>query len=134
MKGLIKLAKSDYKYAQFAYTQLGQTSDCADLNICAYHTQQCVEKILKYLLETKGYKYDRTHDITLLVDTCLDQGIEIPEVIESLSSVITTWATQSRYNSEFKTSIRSITKVLDSCKKWLEELEVPTVQIDKIDL
>ena len=51
MKGLLKLAKSDYKYANYAYLELQQSSDEADLNICAYHLQQCAEKLLKYNLQ-----------------------------------------------------------------------------------
>ncbi|MGL4737803.1 MAG: HEPN domain-containing protein [Cellulosilyticaceae bacterium] len=134
MKGLLKLAKSDFKYAKFAYSQLGQTSDCADLNICAYHTQQCTEKILKYLLESNGHTYDRTHDISILVDLCLNHHIDIPEIIEQASFAITSWATQSRYNSEFKASIRTIAKVLDCCEHWLKELDPLPVQLPQIDL
>lgn len=134
MKGLIKLARSDYKYARFAYSQLAQTSDCADLNICAYHSQQCVEKLLKYLLEFKGHKYDRTHDISILVDTCVEKGIDVPEVIDGLSAVITTWATQSRYNSEFKTSVRSLSKVLDACEKWLNQVDIPKVEMPRFTI
>ena len=134
MKGLLKLAKSDFKYAKFAYTQLGQSSDCADLNICAYHTQQCTEKLLKYVLESYGYSYERTHDISILVDVCIDKKIEVPEVIENASAAITSWATQSRYNSEFRASVRMISKVLDVCEKWLSELEILPIEVPKIEL
>ncbi|MGL5675189.1 MAG: HEPN domain-containing protein [Cellulosilyticaceae bacterium] len=127
MKGLLKLAKSDLKYALFAYTQIQQTSDEADLNICAYHTQQCTEKILKYLLDTHTIPYTRTHDISILVDLCLDHHLAIPDIIENLAPTITTWAVHSRYNSEFKTSIRSLNKVLKCCEEWLSALEISTV-------
>ncbi len=124
MKGLLKLARSDYKYAHFAYLELQKSSDEADLNICAYHLQQCTEKLLKYSLQKASVNYERTHDIALLVDLCFEHQINVPEIIDAMSSTITSWATQSRYNSEFKASTRSLQKVLNCCHDWLETLNV----------
>ena len=131
MKGLLKLAKSDYKYANFAYLEIQKLSDEADINICAYHLEQCTEKLLKYILQKESINYDRTHDIVVLVDLCLDNEISVPETIDLMSSTITSWATKSRYNSEFRASIRSLEKVLNCCKSWLDELQILEVNIEQ---
>ena len=67
----------------------------------------------------------------VLVDLCLDNEISVPETIDLMSSTITSWATKSRYNSEFRASIRSLEKVLNCCKSWLDELQILEVNIEQ---
>ena len=45
-----------------------------------FHTQQCVEKYLKGILQSENIPFTKTHDLCLLLDACIQQ----PSVVESV--------------------------------------------------
>lgn len=44
-----------------------QSGDEYDLQVAAFHIQQCVEKILKVVIEEYGYSYVETDEISALL-------------------------------------------------------------------
>ncbi|MGL5675282.1 MAG: HEPN domain-containing protein [Cellulosilyticaceae bacterium] len=131
MKGLYGLAEADYKFAKMNFEYLKTTSDDMFVNMIAYHIQQAVEKLLKYLIEVKGKRYPKTHDITELIDACEPLNITIPEEIINNDVLITKWCTQTRYNINFKASIRKIELLLPVVEEWLKAEEPQQVEIEE---
>lgn len=131
MKGLYGLAEADYKFAKMNFEYLKATSDDMFVNMIAYHIQQAVEKLIKYLIERKGKRYPKTHDITELIDTCEEISIVIPQEIIENDVLITKWCTQTRYNINFKASVRKIEMLLPIIEKWLIQEQPLVVEIEK---
>jgi len=67
------------------------------LDIAAYHLQQCIEKVMKYTLAQHGVKFERTHDIEILCRQFIDAKIELPDWIFDNATLLTNYATQTRY-------------------------------------
>ncbi|MGL4345623.1 MAG: HEPN domain-containing protein [Cellulosilyticaceae bacterium] len=122
MKGLYKLAKTDLLMAKNNLALLEDIQDEIYLNYIAYHVQQSVEKMLKLQVELLGEEYPRSHNIAVLVDRCLDLGVDIPELIQDYDVIITEWATGTRYDSSFVTSKRQLQKVIACLDTWFESL------------
>lgn len=123
MKGLYKLAKTDLIMAKNNLRLLEDVQDEIYLNYIAYHVQQSVEKMLKLQMELLGEEYPRSHNIAVLVDKCIDLGVDIPELIQDYDVIITEWATGTRYDSSFVTSKRQLTKVIACLDEWFETLK-----------
>lgn len=131
MKGLYSLAEADYKFAKMNFEYLKTTSDEMFVNMIAYHIQQAVEKLLKYLIECKGKRYPKTHDITELIDVCESIDIDIPQEIIDHDVLISKWCTQTRYNINFKASTRKIEILLPVVEAWLETQRPKQVEVEK---
>lgn len=100
-------------------------------NMCAYHLQQAVEKMIKIQIYNSGIDYDNksmySHNIRALLVYAESKkmNIMIPKYIEENASVITKWEAGSRYDLHF--SIR-----IDTLEKYLLEIETWYQQIQKI--
>ncbi|HYN76981.1 MAG TPA: HEPN domain-containing protein [Lamprocystis sp. (in: g-proteobacteria)] len=70
---LLRLAERDYR----SFSILFNHPD-ADLAAACFHAQQSVEKALKAVLTMLQVGYPRTHDLELLGQLIIDEGIEIP--------------------------------------------------------
>ncbi|MGL6175163.1 MAG: HEPN domain-containing protein [Cellulosilyticaceae bacterium] len=122
MSSFLLLAQSDLAVAHMIMTTMND-----ELALCkaAYHVQQGVEKILKGLIELNGEdlagnKKYRTHDIDLLI-SFLDSG-SVPEEIEDRAYKITKWATESRYNINYRVSLKEINTVYQIAVSWLDKI------------
>lgn len=97
-------------------------------NMCAYHLQQAVEKMVKIQIYKSGVDYDNksmySHNIRALLVYAERKNINIiiPGFIKENASVITKWEAGSRYDLHF--SIRS-----DTLEKYLKEIEAWYQQI-----
>jgi HEPN domain-containing protein len=102
------------------------SSDEVLIDICAYHCQQCVEKVAKFLilLEGKEYSIDHRSDHYLqdLDDT------EAKELINTISHKIDSWATYIRYSKTALSNKITVTEVFAVCEKLvkLAHSRVPT--------
>ncbi len=121
MKGLYLLAKSDYDFAKINYAQLKQTTDQLYLNKVAYFIQQAVEKLLKFQLELKDVLYPKTHDISRLIDACIENEIKIPHEIVIRDRELTMWCTATRYDCDCYVSKRHIEAVLAALEIWFQD-------------
>ena len=73
---LLAFAKADLKTAK----KQVNSADKYEKHIAAYHTQQAIEKTLKYLAEKKGQNL-WGHDLTKLILQCRKLGIQVPALI-----------------------------------------------------
>ena len=83
--------------------------------------QQSVEKATKSVLTRWRVKYDRVHDLGLLLDT-LSKKIEVPPKFGRLRG-LTMYATSERYESPLSPHRLDRREILDLTKEFLTLLE-----------
>lgn len=116
---MLALAKTDVELSDLI---LGTTNDELKQNAAAYHTEQAVEKMIKYLLIQKRGYGNHTHDIGQLVNDAKDEGIALPDWVDDNSYEISKWSTTIRYNSNFKTNRNKISKFNNLIHEWIESI------------
>lgn len=97
---------------------LPSSNDEVMIDICAYHCQQCAEKVAKFLilLEGKEYAIDHRSDQYL-------QDLDDPEaraLIKTISHKIDSWATTIRYSRTALSNKSAVTEVLDVCEQLVK--------------
>ncbi|MBO5522230.1 MAG: HEPN domain-containing protein [Roseburia sp.] len=115
---LLSIAKADLKTAK----RCVDSQDKYEKHIAAYHTQQAVEKIVKYLAAQQGLNL-WGHNIAKLISQCRGRGIKIPSEIERNADVYTMWETVSRYYPTQRIRRDSIQKAIHYTEMWIEEIE-----------
>ena len=88
------------------------------LDVCCYHTQQAIEKLLKCSIELKGVNYEFTHSITKLYSQYVSVGWDEIEILELMAGTITDWEASSRYKESFVATV----KQLNTAKGLYDEL------------
>ena len=129
-------AMGDIKVAKLLLSPSGNPSNDEVLIDCAaYHTQQAVEKELKYILHdllgvddtTPAFKTHRIADIIVSIE---EQGYQIPDSIKEIAHDLTEWESSSRYNSdivaehnEISSAIGKYDELVDTANSIENELE-----------
>jgi HEPN domain-containing protein len=100
------------------------------LAIACYHSQQAAEKSLKGYLVSQGEKIEKTHDLQLLCEKCIQKDVTFNEIYEA-SSKLSLYASAPRYPKEIvvdetiaKISIERAQKVYDFCMMKIPKTEV----------
>lgn len=122
---LLDRAKADY-FTASTFIKMNVTDAVVD--ICAYHCQQCIEKVVKYviLLEGKTYTNDhRSEEYLLDLD-----NVQIKTLVEEVSSKIDTWATYIRYAKTLLSNKKSVEDILITCEALIEIAEKLTPKKD----
>lgn len=88
------------------------------LDVCCYHTQQAIEKLLKCSIELKGVNYEFNHSITKLYSQYVSAGWDEIEILELMAGTITDWEASSRYKESFVATV----KQLNTAKGLYDEL------------
>lgn len=71
------------------------------LTTLLFHVQQCAEKSLKAFIAYKKLKFNKTHDLVNLVDTCMEADPSF-ETLRLFAAVLTPYEIDGRYpNSSF---------------------------------
>ena len=91
----LKLAERDYRICRKVENDL---SEAYAVSGVSFHVQQAVEKILKSLLMLHGGSPDRTRNIAKLEQTCVENGIELPEALDGIADTLTLWESMSGYD------------------------------------
>lgn len=112
---LLEKARKDYDVVQ----TMKQINDEVYLDICCYHIQQAIEKLLKCSIELKGNRYAFTHDISRHYADYINSGWDSLDTLELMSGTLTDWEAGSRY----KESFFATTKQLETAISIYEELE-----------
>lgn len=89
---LLKKAQQDLVAVQKWLTDL----DISD-EIIGFHIQQAIEKSFKAVLSSLTIDYPRTHNLRLLVDLCLNNGVEVPVEFMQVD-IFNRFAVQWRYD------------------------------------
>ena len=67
-----------------------------------YHCQQCAEKALKAFLLSIGVAFEKTHNLSVLVELCSDKDSAFQQ-LKDLAERLTPYATLYRYPEEVET-------------------------------
>lgn len=97
--------------------------DEAKLNMAGYHLQQAVELCCKHYLEMNGVRYEKTHDITELLDRCEKEVGQLPEMSDYVyehSEMFTMWESKTRYIKNYILSDKKVQRALEEVKTFLE--------------
>ena len=125
---LLDRAKGDLIIAE---TMLGLMADNeVVVDACAYHCQQCIEKVVKYLIVLQGDTYAPSHDADeYLLD--LAEG-EIKELVKNISNRINRWSNTIRYSHTLLSNRDAVTEVVAVCKQLISLADAKTPTETKI--
>jgi HEPN domain-containing protein len=68
-------------------------------DVVVYHCQQSAEKALKAYLVYQGVTLQKTHNLVVLLESCLDFDLGF-EIFRTSAEVLTPYATEFRYPSD----------------------------------
>ena len=88
------------------------------VDVCAYHCQACLEKVVKYVIELEGKEYSVRHDMSIVIDDL--ENNELKELIEPVIMHIDRWISSTRYGKGIQSSSKHVQKVHDVCLKAIE--------------
>ena len=128
------MKKQAKEWIKFAKTDLQATMAIITVDnlstIAAFHTQQCIEKSFKALLELNNKKIPRTHDLIKLLKKIEEEKISIDmkiseEVLDQINQVYI----DTRYPADFgllpegKPSINKVKDFLDEAENIFNKTE-----------
>lgn len=123
------LIKADIKTAEYALKEYLADKHFKDIkNICGYHIQQAVEKLIKYQIYNHADAPDNkelyTHNIGALIAYADRNNIPIyvPDYIVTNAEIITMWETGSRYDLHFSVRVDTLEKTLGIVIRWFDEI------------
>lgn len=99
------------------------TGDEIDLNLASYHIEQTLEKCIKFQLEMQGVKYERTQNISDLVEINEKIGDEMPLELKAELGLIIDWEGKTRYIKDYFVELRTINRVLPKVKAYLSTVK-----------
>ena len=97
---------------------LPSSSDEVMIDICAYHCQQCIEKVAKFLILLEGKEYSVDHRSDQYLQDLDDT--EAKALINAVSYKIDSWATTIRYSRTPLSNKTAVTEVLSVCEQLIE--------------
>jgi len=123
-KEWMKFAKTDLQATMAIITEENLST------VAAFHTQQCIEKSLKALLELNNKKIPRTHDLIKLLKKIEEEKINIDmkiseEVLDQINQVYI----DTRYPADFgllpegKPSISKVKEFLNEAENIFNKTE-----------
>lgn len=124
----LKLAGASLVKAKQDLTVLEKLVDDEEIadEILGFHAQQTAEKSIKAILIWKGIKFRKTHDLSELIDLCIDEGIKVPQEFMDIDE-LTPFAVDFRYDLfvESEEELFDRQELLDVAKKiwlWVDSL------------
>ena len=97
---------------------LPSSDDEVMIDICAYHCQQCAEKVAKFLILLEGKSYANDHRSDQYLQDLDDS--EAKELINTISHKIDGWATSIRYSRTPLSNKAAVTEVLAVCEQLIK--------------
>ena len=109
---LLERAMSDVRAAKIL---LPVASDDVDIDVCAYHCQQCIEKTIKFLIELEGKEYSARHDMDVIIEDLSDETAVA--LVKSVMSRVDLWISSTRYGSSIMSSKKQVEQVIEVCEQ-----------------
>lgn len=97
-RSLFDKAKCDYR---IALKIEGDNDIPGWIDGCCYHLQQGIEKLLKFMINALGGRFEHTHDIGRLYLTYTSMGGESVAELTLFSGTLTMWEACSHYDDDF---------------------------------
>jgi len=118
---LLDRAKADLRVAQRNYRMATEETD---VDICAYHCQQCIEKAIKYAANISGQEYNKRHDLYLIIE-----DLDLPDMtplIEPYVGTLDTWISATRYGESIRSSRKMVEEIIQVCERIIALAESKT--------
>jgi HEPN domain-containing protein len=128
---LLDRAKGDLLVAK---TMLEGADDVV-IDICAYHCQQCVEKVVKFLILAQGDTYAGDHRSDIYLEELKND--EVTALVRQIAAKIDAWATTIRYHHAILSNKKMVTEVIGTCEELVRiaERKIPeTVSCKKTNV
>ena len=123
-------AKADLMSARLILSQNEQDELFTD--IAAYHVQQGIEKLVKFVLAANGVKHKNTHDMAILHEQLEDADIKAPSWIGANIDVLNSYATKTRYGTNIVATTKKITQLLGLAEEFMISLQPAQVEDDSV--
>ena len=127
---LLDRAAADIKSARLILSQ--NENDELFTDIAAYHAQQGIEKLVKFVLASNGVKYNPTHDMAVLHEQLENAEIESFPWLEENIDVLNSYATKTRYGSDIVATKKKIVRLLNYAEKTLPKLQPSSAHDDSV--
>lgn len=135
MSKLLSRSKIALEHARSDYSKI-DTNDCY-LDSCCFNLQQCIEFLLKGIVEMNGLQYAENHDIRANLNILNRIGVEIPceKDLRLMASTLYSWETESRYKDSFIAAIKDIEDIFEIATKLSEYIysQITTLDVHEID-
>ena len=125
----LDLAKADISVAKILLEPKNNpTNDEMITDAAAYHVQQGIEKLLKYILHDlngidDSSKSFRTHSITSLISKVEDEtNVKVPDELKMVSELLTSWESESRYGGDISATEKQIKNCINIFEEFIENL------------
>ncbi|MDR1540991.1 MAG: HEPN domain-containing protein [Clostridiales bacterium] len=108
---LLDRAKADLSVVRVL---LPQIADDAEIDVCAYHCSQCIEKAVKYVADLSGQEYLQRHELSLIAE-----DLEIPDILPLIKPyipILDTWISATRYSESLRSNIKLVNEIYEVCK------------------
>ena len=130
MSKLLARAEADYNTAKYLLSPAGNpTNDEMLTDIAAYHTQQAIEKALKYKIEMLGMSYKKNHDLVGLIQVLENNNFHVDKELRDRAYTISNWEAESRYSDSFsvvKSSVEDALKLYEQLRDTILRSTNPT--------
>jgi len=83
--------------------------------IVCYHCQQCAEKMLKGYIASNNGRLQKTHDLVVLCETCINYNPDFEKIIEKCSD-LTIYASEVRYPNFLEIESYHMIKAIENVK------------------
>lgn len=114
---LLKLAERDYK----TYRLLVNSPEI-HMASAFFHAQQCVEKLMKAVLVSRGIIFRKTHNLVELSDLLVDDGVKPPVESPTLDK-LNPYAVGLRYGeTETEISKKDAETIVETVRRWVGEI------------
>lgn len=109
MSFLMEKAHKDFDIVMMAKKE----NDEYYMDICCYHIQQAIEKLLKAFIELKGERYAFTHDVSRLYENYIQLGGKPISYLDLMGGTLTAWESGSRYKDSFFATMRELDSAIE---------------------
>lgn len=92
------------------------------LDICCYHIQQAIEKVIKCSIELNGFRYSYEHSISKLYGEYINAGWSEYKDLRMMADTLTYWESSAEYKDSFAATISQLTDALEIYKELEKRL------------
>lgn len=117
---LLEKARKDYD----TVICMQKVDDELYLDICCYHIQQAIEKMLKCSIELKGFRYSYEHSISKLYGEYINAGWPEYKDLRMMAGTLTDWESSAGYKDSFAATISQLADALEIYKELEKRLVI----------
>lgn len=92
------------------------------LDICCFHIQQAIEKLMKCSIELKGIRYPYEHSISKLYSVYIEAGWPEYQDLRMMADTLTDWESNADYTDSFAATISQLSDAIEIYKTLEKQL------------